>query len=250
MRNLLYIVGFALLLVAQTVKAQPAVVTLKSDNGLPFYLALNDTLLDSIPHEQYILASAYTRVKNALAISDSLVAQGTTSLSFTTGKWVTYDVLQLGNTLQFLTATSNPIDSLDATTEYYPVDSLAYRDTIILADSLEQAFYIKEYGGNTGCIPPLTDRGFEQFMQGAQAHIFSKNRLRYFLEEIPKQCLRVQQVNQIWPLFDFDEPKLEIVQILEGHLFNPADAYDIEPKLIADKNKLRFQEVIKTLSQD
>ncbi|MGB0167228.1 MAG: DUF4476 domain-containing protein, partial [Luteibaculum sp.] len=213
--------------------------------GVPFYLAVNQVLLSNQAQNAYAIYGQGEKNLQIVAITDSLDARGERIIEIQKGKLFNYDLQVLGKQIQLFEATKTNLDSsYQLTKNLYRLDSLI-NDSLRSAflDSIQQEHFKRSYGSNTGCRPPLSKTDFTAALKKLNEQYFTKERLEESVRLLNSSCLWVDQVNQIFLLFDFDEQKLALIEHLEKGVFDLYNAEELKPKLIQEKSKQYFEDI-------
>lgn len=217
---------------------------LKANKDVRFFLLVNGNLVDSIAKSEWKLTS--TKQDYDLSLySDSLDINSEHSISVSPNKRASYDVLRLGSDYQLLQATGTDIKDFtgisvdDLSTQYH-----AFKD------SLQLRYLQKKYGKQAKCIPPISRGDFENILEEAKEKTFNALRLKYLNKELSKHCFYVEQLNELYDLFDFDEQKLSLSKMFKGIIVDLGEVEQLAPNFVLESAEKEFETILKDLKED
>ncbi len=119
-------------------------------------------------------------------------------------------------------------------------DSTFVLDSAAL-DSISRLDFSLRYKGRRGCNDPV--RSFDKQIERLQNEEFNSRRLSKAKSSLSGQCLTVEQIDQVLSLFEFEDHKLEILQVVKPNVFDLDNVMFLSEQFALSRNQENFNEL-------
>ncbi|TXC76940.1 DUF4476 domain-containing protein [Luteibaculum oceani] len=218
-----------------SIYAQTGAITFKSAQKQNFFLVVDTLAADTIAQPLYTLLDSSKSTFLITAYGDSVSVKGQYEITLLPNKKQEIELSIIGEQILFL-----PL----FTSTYKRKEGIWLNQLSTLhLNELEGLYLRNKYGNTGGCMPPMSTGAFEKAREDFKEIYFSKSRLKAAKSFIEEHCLMTKQINHLFDLFDFDEPKLELATLLEGHIFDLNQLEELKPELILPSSQKQFEEI-------
>ena len=139
-------------------------------------------------------------------------------------------------------AGTEPTEIMDTLgSKFIPTIQLESKSDSILSDSLG-TFTEPIYQGNVGCDQPSSN--FETMFEDALDVSFNSEKLDWVRSYLKNSCLKVSQLDRVLTLFEFEDHKLEVVQLLYQNVYDLDNIVNLESHFQLGRLRERFYQLV------
>lgn len=97
--------------------------------------------------------------------------------------------------------------------------------------------------------PSFSPSDFQEVLEQAKSRSFESARLSYVIEVIQKNCLLVEQLDQLLQLFTFDNTRVEIARFAYSHLVDPENFEKLYQRFTLDASIEQLEQHVEQQKQ-
>ena len=144
--------------------------------------------------------------------------------------------------LNFSEFDTQPTQIIDTSASaFLPKISLESKTDSVLSDSLSHSTE-PTYQGNVGCDNPSSN--FETMYKDVLNVSFNSEKLDWVRSDLKGSCLKVSQLDRVLTLFEFEDHKLEVVELLYRHVYDLDNMVNLESHFQLGRLRERFYQLV------
>lgn len=226
--------------------AQYRQLEITSNSASPFFLILGDSLVKSSAKSQLFMDSiTATSHRGWFVFSDEYVLH---PIEFSTPEELlySYQISRMdGKASMLFSGQTERKVALEPKPKPKAKNPAPAEEPEISLSELFNRCLKQGYTGVKGCSDALNPIEFNKEWSALKAQLFESQRMQAIQKKWLNRCLTVDQMKELLPLFEFDDTRLELIQLLSGSIFDPGRIKELRPLLTFESNKSKFDRWIK-----